>query len=111
MHRLLAESLYRGYSGKRPNHQNATLLATHSVRWFHELLLRLSIQGCIDQADPMAAPVFDAASGPTRGASNTLYSRDEALWYALCEGRLILRVEGADVKASMSLSKATLVTH
>jgi hypothetical protein len=112
MHRLLAKSLYRGYSGKRPNPQEASVLATNSVRWFYELLLRLSIQGCIDEVDPVATPAaFDAARGPGSRAPGSPYSRDEALWYALCEGRLVLRIEGSEVSASVVQRTPDRVTH
>jgi hypothetical protein len=122
MHRLLAESLYRGYSGRRPSHQEATLLAAYSVRWFRELLLRLSIQNCIDEMDPMAdqsdgavsfeglepepasidgIDLFDADRRAPAHQMGPAHSRDEALWDALCEGRLVLRIEGSEVNASV----------
>ena len=146
MHRLLAESLYRGYTGRRPSHEEATVLAAQSVRWFRELLLRLSIQSCIEEIDPIAddfvgalsfesAGAFEgldeagASNGSIgsngrkafEGASATLegfdifdtkhqersgqprltHSHDEALWDALCEGRLILRIDGSEVSASV----------
>ena len=130
MHRLLAESLYRGYTGGPPSHKEATALAARSVQWFRELLLRLSIQSCIEEADPIEDAMaelgepcrpdefaeFSAlaairevdpqgewgdASRPRSEQLRAIHSRDEILWDALCQGRLVLRIEGSEVNASV----------
>jgi hypothetical protein len=135
MHRLLAESLYRGYSGRRPSHQEATVLAAHSVRWFRELLLRLSIQTCIEEVDPISDPfdekcsfesfegfkcgtesldgfaLFDRDKREPSLQQDAIHSRDEALWDALCEGRLVLRIDGSEVNASVVPRTPPSVVH
>ncbi len=122
MHRLLAESLYRGYSGARPSHEEATLLAAHSVRWFRELLLRLSIQHCIEETAPIGdliadreaiddAVDFDDTDWPDPHQLEEILSRDEALWNALCEGSLVLRIEGSEVNASVVPTVARHLMH
>ena len=140
MHRLLAESLHRGYSGGPPSHQEATILAARSVQWFRELLLRLAVQGCIDKVDPIEQAMADLAEpcGPDEFAEfsalaaireadqrveldsacwqrteqlRAIHSRDELLWDALCDGRLVLRIEGCEVNASVISNLPPHVVH
>ena len=128
MHRLLAESLYRGFTGAKPSPEEATVLAIHSVRWFHELLLRLSLQSCIDEVDPIV-DFFERNSElnsernseqnsdrndallANRDPVEALHPGDEALWEALCEGRLVLRIEGSRVNASVDPKPPTELFH
>ena len=135
IHRLLAESLYRGYMGAGPSYEEAGALAAHSARWLGALLLRLSLQDCGEGAqaiaetirwdglgdarcfhplggiDPLARPELECSCWPAPDRLGALRPYDEALWKALCEGRLVLRIEGSQVYASTFPKTVLHVVH
>ena len=71
--------------------------------------VELSALAAIREADPRGE--LDYACGQRSEQLRAIHSRDERLWDALCDGRLVLRIEGCEVNASVISESPPHVVH